>query len=196
MGYANLDYVKRKLLMTGAVNDPDLAVLDVALSALFDEATGRTFVAAAVEETITVEAPGVSSVLVLPKPVRSISAIETGGTWNGLLWQDATLIAADAERLIYGSDEQGYWAVRGVSTWSGPVRVTGVFADITVAALMPPDVIYAVTYAVIRQWRREFAGNDGQIGPDGLAVTVGEATANPIWKETVAKYRVPREVVV
>lgn len=198
MGYADVTHVKSKLLIDGAdtVSDGELALLDTALSLAFDAATGRTFAVTPIAETIDVTAPGVSSLLVLPEPIRTVTAIESGGTWDGTVWINGTIHSPATYRLTFGDAGKGFWAIEGADIWAGSVRVTGSWADVTVGATVPDDVTYAVTYAVLRQWRRERAGTDGQMGPDGLVVPVGEATDTPIWRNTVARYRVAQAVAV
>ena len=196
-GYADLDAVKYQL----RVNDTDeldaqqiarIEQLDDSLSRVFDAKVGRTWGAGATV-TRSFEASIVSNVIVLLTPVRSVSAITAGGTWDGTTWIEPDEIEID-RWILSGQDAQGNfhqikamaWAVwpgslSGVN-WTGPVHVTGVWADDPGGAV-PADVRDALTWLVIHHFREEFASPAGQIGPDGMIVQ----TRNPWTYERVAQ---------
>ncbi len=196
MAYADLAAVKDILGILGAAKDVRLGQINDALSLAFDEATGMTFLAVAATSTREVNAPGVSSLLVLSEPIRTITAIETDGSWNGAAWVGGTTLAAGEYRLVYGDATRGYYGIAGSGLWYGTVRITGQWANTQVSATTPADVAYVVTYAVARQYRAENADNDGTLGPDGFAVQVPAATNFGLWDKTVAKYRAPLALVV
>ncbi|MEJ7763654.1 MAG: hypothetical protein WKF80_12750 [Thermomicrobiales bacterium] len=196
MAYADLAAVKAILGIMGTAEDARLGQISDALSLAFDEATGLTFGTVATTSTREVNAPGVSTLLVLTEPIRTVIGIETDGSWNGAAWAGGTTLATDEYRLVYGDAAHGYYGITGSGLWYGTVRVTGQWANTQVAATTPADVTYVVTYAVARQYRAEKADNDGTLGPDGFAVQVPAATNFGLWDKTVAKYRAPLALVV
>ncbi|MDQ3222151.1 MAG: hypothetical protein M3Q75_01555, partial [Gemmatimonadota bacterium] len=144
MRYANEDDVLAQLRMTAA--DPQytrLVRLENGLCDTFDHKVGTSFGVAPVAETRTVEAhwswyptwerdiavyPS-SSYLVLDTPIRSVTAIETSGDWNGVTWSGGTTLLADEYRLTNETD-QGFYGIDGWPfTWAGVVRITGVWGD-------------------------------------------------------------------
>lgn len=196
-GYADLDAVKYQL----RVNDTDeldaqqierIEQLDESLSRIFDAKVGRTWAAGATV-TRTISVTGIADVIVLKTPVRSVSAITAGGTWDGTEWTEPDLIEID-RWILDGQDAKGNfhqiratgWAVWVGSSWgtywTGPVHITGIWAD-DPGGGVPADVRDALTWLVIHHFREEFASPAGQIGPDGMIVQ----TRNPWVFERVSQ---------
>lgn len=199
-GYADLDEAQRRLNLVEGTHDEELAqlvVLDAALSALFDEATGRTFDGAAATATQTVEAPGISDLLILPVPVRTITSVVVGGAWDGATWTGATTLDADAYRTRFGSAADGWLALERVGGlwWFGPTRVTGTWGD-DPGDGPPALVVAAVTTAVIREYRRATATPDGEINFEEEGIPAPSGLTDPLWKQAVKTYRVDAHALV
>lgn len=211
MRYANEADVLDQLRLEDTSDEYDRLVrLENGLCDLFDHKIGRSFGVAPVAEmrTIGVYHGGVnidnywgiplsytswfghSPRLVLDVPLRSLTGIETGGTWNGTGWDDGTALAADEYRLTNGTN-QGYYAIDLISgTWSGVVRITGVWGDQDTQAV-PDDVREALTFLTVHEWHQSNGSTAGLIGPDGLTVP----TRNP-WAFERVKTAIDRHALV
>lgn len=209
-GYADLDEVMRQL-----DRDPDAAEhaavlaraaeLSEALSRLFDAACGRTGAAA---ETRTVEAPVAYSrplgwpfgavafsTLVLPAPVLAVTAVAESGTWDGSAWSGELAVDAADYRLVLGDAAGGFRGIERLGGgWAGPVRVTGTWLD---AAWddPPADVVEALTFLVVREFREDAQGPGGTVGPEGLPVPSRNPWRYERVKAAVRRHRVAGLVV-
>lgn len=192
-GYADLAEAKRRLNLTVAhtAEAAALADLDEAVARLFDDATGRTFDGAAGTVTHVIEAPGVSDLLLLPAPVRTVASVVEGGTWDGAAWDDAVTLDADDYRVVFGNTDDGWLALRRLSGlfWAGPVRVTGTWEPDEGAGI-PVLVEQACTAALVREYRRMAQAPGGGINLDELETPTPSGLTDPLWKRAVATYRV------
>lgn len=201
------------LSLTDVTNPGDeydaIVRLENAMCDVFDHKTGTSFGAAPVAEARSVLAGPIGGTwygfgwpldywstttaqsyrLILDMPLRSLTGIETGGTWNGTAWDDGTALTVDEYRLTNHTD-QGYYAIDlTAGTWSGVVRITGVWAD-QVTASVPDDVAQALTEITVKEWHRRHMSPAGQIGPEGLAILPGNPWNLDYIKTVIDRYTV------
>ena len=216
MRYANEDDVLNQLRKTA--DDAEyarLVRLENGLCDMLDHKTGTSFGTAPVAETRSVSLEfgvgvgygyspspvyywtplrGGSHRLVLDTPLRSLTGIETGGTWNGATWDDGTALTTDEYRLTNQTD-QGSYAIDLVSgTWGGVVRITGIWGD-QATETVPDDVREAMTFLTINEWHQRNASPFGQIGPDGILVTPRNPWGFEVVKAAIDRHRVVEVLV-
>lgn len=197
MRYADESDVLAHLKIAGTNTDAIARVtgLENGLADAFDAKIGRTFGTAPVAETRTVQAPGVSSVLVVPSGIRSITGIVTGGTWNGTAWINGTTLTTDQYGLwLTGTDGVAYGVVSYIGDWYGAVRITGIWAD-QVTAGVPNDIREAVTFLTVRQYRRLTASPSDMVGPEGMTVPTPHAWDDPMVQAAIERHRLVQVVV-
>lgn len=132
--------------------------------------------------------------LVLHVPLRSVTSIATGGTWNGTGWDDGETLAAADYRLV-NETSQGYYAIDLVTgTWSGVVRITGIWGD-QVTAGVPADIREALTLLTIRDYLRLNATPNDVVGPDGSIVTLPTAWTDPKVQAAIRRNQLVRILV-
>lgn len=208
--YANEDDVTAGIEADAAESGIDMEAvyrLENGLCDVFDHKIGRSFGTAAVAEMRTVWVGNTiapyfwpidyaywglrpSDRIILNVPLRSLTGIETGGTWNGTDWDDGTALDADDYRLTEHTN-QGFYAIDLVNgTWSGVVRITGIWGDQS-DATVPDDVREALTDLTINQWLTRQSSPAGLIGPEGFQVP----TRNP-WNLELVKAAIDRHRVV
>ena len=200
MGYADLDEAARRLNLTEAhaAELAQLAVLDAALSAVFDAAAGRTFDGSAAAVERTVEAPGVSDLLVLPVPVLTVTGVVVGGAWDGATWIGATTLDADGYRLRFGDAASGWRAIElAGGVWGGAVRITGTWGD-DPGEDAGAAVADLLTHAVTLEYRRRTGAPDQAINEllDGAETPTPSIFSDPLWKRVVALHRVEHRALV
>jgi hypothetical protein len=202
-GYADLEEAKRQLKLSDtnpahAARIADLADLDEAISRLFDRLTGATFDATPGATTRTYEGRPGFAVLVLDVPVKSVAAVEAGGTWDGAAWTGAEAVAADGWRY-WQVDKLGraLGLLRLGGVWPAPVRVTGTWAD-DLGEGVPAPVVSAVTDAVVKETRRRAAAPGGTLNIEELETAAPSFLRDPVWTATVELYaaRPSRAVVM
>jgi hypothetical protein len=190
MGYADLTAAQAELGLSG--NEPGdadavamLATFDEALTIRFNDVTGMAWGVYAAE-TRTIEAPGVSSWLVLPTPLTTLTSVEVDGAWNGTTWTGGTTVASTYLRLVAG----GNAIENGAGYWYGSVRVTGAWGD-KVNDDPPADVVAALTEAVVAEYRRRtMNARDTTQVFDGLEASPPPRAENgPLWKAAVLTHR-------
>jgi hypothetical protein len=190
MGYADLTAAQAELGLSG--NEPGdadavamLATFDEALTIRFNDVTGMAWGVYAAE-TRTIEAPGVSSWLVLPTPLTTLTSVEVDGAWNGTTWTGGTTVASTYLRLVAG----GNAIENSAGYWYGSVRVTGAWGD-KVNDDPPADVVAALTEAVVAEYRRRtMNARDTTQGFDGLEASPPPRAENgPLWKAAVLTHR-------
>lgn len=200
--YGDLDAIRRILgneqTTWTADDDLRLEAINAAVSLLFEERTNRVFGTGVQSATVTVYGAGFDR-LVLPKPLRSITSVTTGGTWNGTSYTGGTLLTTAAVRLgPTGTRGEGYVLDRadgGFWPLNEPVVIVGTWADTDSDSDVPDDVTYAVNYLVAMQWRDEHASPEGVTGPDGFQLTVRDGWMHTMVRDTIRKYRVSRVAV-
>ncbi len=201
MAYGDVAAIKQMLVKSGttwdAADDARLNRLNDAVSLLLEDKIGRAFGTGPKLETVIVEAPGVSDILVLPKPIRSVSAITIAPTWSGTAFTGGEVVLTTAYRLRYVDVDGLAWAVQALNGtyWSGPVLVTGYWADSDDDFLVPADIQYAANYLVAELFKAENAGPAGFSGPDGNVVPVRNPWKAEMVKAVIAKYGAPAAMV-
>lgn len=197
MRYANATDVLRELDIDSGDTPAVEAVerVEAALADAFDQKIGRTFGTAAVAETREVTLPSASPRLITSTGIRTVTAIETGGTWDGAAWQDGDALLADEYRLTLLDHDGLYWGIDALAgSWSGTVRVTATWGDQS-EALVPADVSAAVTFLTVRQYRRLTSSPQELVGPDGFTVPTPHGWDDPLVKAAIDRHRLVRLVV-
>lgn len=178
--------------------DDRLMALQKTVSLLIEHETQRTFGATPAAETVIVNAPGTSPILLLPKPARSITSVIVGGTWNGTAYADGQLVPITdyllTQRTALGT-YLGVSAVYPTSYWYGVIAVTGVWDDAPMGAV-PDDVTYIANYLMAEQFKIEEAGPHGIVGSDGQTIQVRKLFSLEIVRKTLDHYRLAPAVVV
>jgi hypothetical protein len=197
VGYADLTAAQAELGLSG--NEPGdadaiamLATFDEALTLRFNDVTGMAWGVYAAE-TRTIEAPCVSSLLILGDGLTTLTGVEQYGDWDGTTWNDGLTVDASYLRLVYGGN-----AIERSdgSYWCGPVRVTGSWGD-EVNGSAPADVVAALTEAVVAEYRRRtLNARDTTQGFGELEASPPPRAENgPLWKAAVLTHRVKALVV-
>ncbi|MDQ3095116.1 MAG: hypothetical protein M3Q82_04020 [Actinomycetota bacterium] len=201
--YGDMASIKRMLAASGTVWNADaderLSALNTALSLAFDAATGRTFGTGPLANAQrVVSTRGNSAILVLPSPVRSVSAVVIAPTWGGTAWTLGTTLAATNFTPIYPNTKGEYYALRSHvgAYWSDPTLVTAQWADTDADATVPDDVRYVVNYLVAERFKVENAGPAGFSGPDGATIPIRDALKDPLVRLVIDTYSAPLELVI
>ena len=196
MGYGSLPTIKAMLNITGTDQDTRLTALNDALSALLDGELGRTFGAdAPVAETRAVHQDSALDRIDLPVPLRSLTGIEIGGTWDGTDWLTPTTLDADAYRARPADREGNIWTIDLYGSVADEYRVTGVWADQVQA--VPVEIVEAVNVMVTRAYKRDEAGAGGSaIGPTEFETQApqGIFTDDRV-KRAIERYRLVEHVL-
>lgn len=177
--------------------DARLLALHKLVTAAIERETGRTWGEEPTAETRVITAPGVSPVLVLPEPVRSVSLVVAGGVWDGAEYQNGQTVDVTEWRLTHRLDTGEYLALTAVGGgyWSGPVAVTGVWQGAN-ATPVPDDITYVANLMMAHWFRVEKAGPTGFQGPDGATVPVRRILSDERVKPVLEHYKVQPVVVV
>lgn len=215
--YADLVRVRRLLLLNGAdqAEDEDitaeLTALNAALSATFEGKVGRRWLAPTEDppepETRVValhpdylrHVTPWAYLVPLPGPgITSLTSVTAGALWDGTEYVGGDVAPASYVAPIW-PDPIGVYLGLALSwqwgwAWTSPLLVTGTWADVPVT--VPDDVVDAVTFLVVEEWKAEHASPTGQSGPDGQVVP----TRNP-WKfervrSAIDRYSLRERVVV
>ena len=198
MRYANPDDVLRHLELSAPGDDVQIAEVERvenALADVFDDAIGRTFGIAAVAETRETVLPQATSRLIAATGIRTVTAIETGGTWDGSAWQDGDTVPATDYRLTLLDHSGLYWGIDRLNGgWSGTVRVTATWGD-QPEVLVPDDVSAALTFLTVRQMRRLTSSPQELVGPDGFAIPTPHGWDDPLVKKAIDRHTVKRLVL-
>jgi hypothetical protein len=191
-------------IVQGADLTSQIEKIQRVVSLLIDEKTGRTFGVAPVETSRIVWA-GPSKYLLLDPPARTITSVETGGTWNGIDLVSPTALAAeyfaydpvDDAGLIWGlrvglGMAWGFADIWGMN--STPVRVTGIWGDASSSAAVPDDIEYIANYLIAASYRRSRTSAEAQIGPDGSVTAVPDPWKDETVKAVISKYSLIKSV--
>lgn len=215
MRYANEDDVLEQLedMSSGDPGYDGLVRLENALCDVFDHKVGTSFGVAAVAETRTVVVgdgrdstffrgfvyayivPLVYSPIISDFPIRSVTGITTGGTWDGAEWTDTTALSPDEYRLTYTTrDGVSYGIERVTGYWLGTVHITGTWSDQPTEDV-PDDVCQTLTELTVKEWHRRHASPSGEVGPEGLSVRPGNPWNLEYVKSTIDRYTVVEVLV-
>lgn len=196
--YGNVEAAKRLLRASdvsafSADQDARLAALHLAVSALIEHETGRTFGVGPAVATRSFHAPP-SPVLVIDPPVKGVTQVVVNGVTVDPSFY--ALAMTDRAGFGYGLRRTDGWSWAG--TYAGEVVVTGTFADLDDGATgeVPEDVTYAANYLIAERFKLEQASPAGFTGPDGAVVPIRNALKDPIVAKTLAHYRVPASSLV
>lgn len=214
MRYANEADVLAQLRLTPASDEYERLVrLENGLCDVFDHKTGTSFGTAPVAETRTVldRSTGpwhwfgipprymlgtvdTHNRLILSTPLRSLTGIETGGTWDGAAWVDGTALTADEYRLTNATEQGSYAIDLMAGVWGGVVRITGIWGD-QVTASVPDDVREAVNILLVKQARRANSSESDVMGPDGMPVPTPHGWSDPLVKSAIDRHTVVQVLV-
>ena len=197
----------------GSDIDKRLLLIQKAVTAALEEKCGRTWGTPSGDTSYLVWV-GAGDTLVLPKPARSITSVQVGGTVTGSMmtggrtWLPRNVITDD-DGLIYaisGGDTGSLWvewwwgssyqsAISGLTNrYVYPVLVTGDFADTDDDGTIPDDVSYVATYLIAEQLKKESASPAGFLGPEGV-VPIRDAWKDPMVKAVIDRHGIRRKVM-
>lgn len=209
MRYANEDDVLALLQMDDSADEYDSVVrLENGLCDVVDHTIGTSFGTTPTAETRTVYIATTTTYptlgfpydysyayaswsprLVLSVPLRSLTSIVTGGTWDGSAWDDGVTLET-SDYLLTNRTEQGYYGIDRIGgSWGGIIHVTGVWGDQTTLTV-PDDLAQALTELTVKEWHRRHASPAGEIGPGDLIITPGNPWNLEYIKATLDKYTV------
>ncbi len=212
-GYGDADHILAMLrahesIVASADVTSRVAALNVAISLILDEKTGRTFGDAAAESS-ELHWVGPYDTIVLNRPATAITKITYGGTVSGTTMTGGTdILAADLVDVI--RDPKGrIYAIRsasaGVWSWYSspsiyqtytrtPVLVTATYDtfgyDADTTNNVPEDIQYIVDYMIVERLKVEKAGSSGAIGPTGDILPIRDVFDDPVVEAVITKYRV------
>lgn len=173
--------------------------LNVAVSLVAEAELGRTFGETATDQTVLFWATN-SDVLVLPRPIRTITSVTVGGTVAGstmtggtpystALWTPS-IVDADGQiyalRLLSG----GWWGA------GMPVQIVGQWAAVDADAEPPKDFVYAIDTLVAEHFKIEQASPAGFTGPDGSTVPIRNPWKSELWLKVKEKYSIAQRDLV
>lgn len=198
--YGSVDGAKALLRSTVTAqfnvdHDARLAALRPAVSAWIEEQTGRTFGSGPVSTTQLATGTG-RDLLLLADGVRSVTGVVAGPEWSGSAWTGGDPVPAAQYRLVLRNRQGLYAALQTTDGdgWHGEFAVTGVYAGSPDAAGVPDDITYVANYLIAERFKIEQASPNGAIGPDGTVLPIRNVLADPLVKDTIAKYAV-RQVI-
>lgn len=177
--------------------DARLAEIRVAVSAIIEERTGRTFGGSGTAGSRVLYA-GPHSVLLFDEPAASVTLIETG-TLAGTAFADAEPLDSDyyvfdpmdKAGLIHGIrlTTGGVWGLADrFGRATAPVRVTGTWAD-DLGGTVPGEIIYVANYLMAERYKAQMAQPTGQYGPNGELIPVRSALNDPYVVAILDKYQ-------
>lgn len=195
--YADLEKAQRELGLdpTNAAHADDLLMLqaiDEEISRVWDEKAGWTALAATRTFIPLYDRAGH---LILPTPVRSVSAVAiTGDAAETLAVGDWVLTTVTAGGVAYGLErlDGGGWPV---DTRRSSVAITADWTD-TVPTDVPAAVTDAVTFVTIETYRQRKTAPTGEIGPDGFTIRPRNPWAFEVVKQALTTYGARRTVAV
>ena len=197
MRYANQTDVLAQLEM----GDDDarldrLVRLENGLADTFDQKIGRSFGVAPEAETRLIGQAQTGPRLILPVAIRSVTTVETNGSWDGASWADSTVVdAADYRLALREGGDDRWWAIDSLAgAWPAIVRITGVWDD-QPQATVPDDVREALTFITCDEWRTRNASPAGEIGPEGLVIPVRNPWRFEAVQAAIERHRLVRLVV-
>lgn len=169
-----------------------ISAMNEVVSALVEETTGRAWITTAPVASTKRVYPvgGSSSILVLPVPAVSISAITVDQNDEGSVLSGGTALDSTAWAVAYRNDRgeitalrmspSGYWVGYAVLT------ITGIWAD--TVQTVPADIAWAVNYIAAERLKQEQASPAGFLGPDGTVTPIRNPWNDPQVKAIIARH--------
>lgn len=171
--------------------DARLTALRAAVSAYIEEQTGREFGVIATETVAIRPGPRTVDLLLLPKPVRTISAVTLDPESTGTAWTGGTALPLTAFDLAMVLEDGTALAMQRTDggTWPALVVIAANWGDADSVATVPDDITYAANYLIAERFKLEQASPAGQIGPDGSVVPIRNSLKDPLVTATVERWR-------
>jgi len=186
------------------INEPDdaakisrLAQLDDEVSGVLDMKLGRSFgnPATSAARIVSGSPSYGQTVLLLPEPIRSVTAIAITGT------TPETMVAADY--VLWNRTRRGdYHGINRIDGYAWPhhdgnhvITVTGQWSDDTPGGAVPDEIIAAATFVLVEEWRLRQSSPAGEIGPDGMATRARNPWKFEVVKTAIEQYGAARPVV-
>lgn len=118
---------------------------------------------------------------VSPYGMRNVTSIVSGGTWNGLTWDDEDVHSAEEWELVFLSQKGWYYGI-DLPLTATTIRVTAEWEDDSQSTTVPPEIREAANFLTADEYRVRHQSPAGEIGPPGLATYL----RNP-WEFTSVK---------
>lgn len=167
------------------------------VSRMIDEKTGRTFGVVGTSETRVIRGSSASSVLVLPAPARSISAVTIDVTDEAGVVSGGTALSPSQWTIALSDDEGNITAITaGWGVWWGTVSVTGIWADTDTDTVVPAEITWLCNYVSAKTIAEENASPAGFVGPDGTMTFPRNPWSHPQVRDILRTYRIPQRAVV
>lgn len=210
MGYSDLASAKAQLDLSDAV-DGDAA--DIALLASIDDEVSRTLElklgrkwgGTATPSARTIDGPVGSwgaEILLLPEPVRSVTAVAIVGTLPETLTPYNASTGLGDYVLWHQTKSGDYLAIRRVQNGWWPRRdgidritITGVWSDEASGDDPPQEVIDAATFVTVETFRQRKSSPTGEVGPDGFTIRPRNPWGFEVVKEVLKRYGAAQPVV-
>jgi len=203
--YGDSAQIKKMLATTGttysAHDDARLDALNATVSLLLEDVLGRSFGAAGADVTL-LHWGGPSDVLLLRRPLRTITTVTVGGSVTGATMSGGTVYDStmwtpypgpDQDGLIYGLRLLG-WGSWGYAGPGVPITVSGQWASTDADPDVPADVQYVVNHLVVEHFKSE---NVTIVTDDGIVLPRRDPWADPVVLKVIEKYGVSnRELVL
>lgn len=184
--YADLARVQTIL---GTTTEPDaatFAALNAVASRELERACGvESFGTAAADQAVTLYPTAGSDVLVLDRPVRSVTSLTVNDT------------VITAYRLIWRTGQGSYLGITTTdgTLWGGTVAITGQWGDMPGGEALD-EVIEATSILVAGYYRKDRA-SDGEVsGPEGFTFRPSNPWNDERVKRTVQRYKAAMVLVV
>lgn len=187
--------------------DARLAALRAVVSSYIEQETGRSFGdGPATDSAVVVEAPvsyiyeqpvNASSVLFLPKAIRTITSVSFEPEWDGAAWIDGEIVP-DTEYVPVLAADGTYGGLQSVSgdAWGGRYLVTGTWEDTDEDAETPADITYVANYLIAEAFKGEQTSAAAMAGPDGATLPLKNPYKNALVMSVLEKYRTSVGAVV
>lgn len=203
--YGSVD--SAKVLLKAAPNtvfstdvDARLAALQAVVSSYIEYETGRAFGGGPATATgVVVEAPvsyvydvpvNASTVLFLPKAIRTITAVYFDPEWSGTAWSGGTLVpATEYVPVLPAYDTYGGLASVAGDAWAGRYLVVGTWEDTDADSSVPVDITYVANYLIAEAFKAEQTSAAAMAGPDGSTLPLKNPYKNPLVVGVLEKYR-------
>lgn len=183
-----------------------LTDIRVAVTAFIEERTGRVFGEVGAPESVAVSAPsvaafpgstGASSLLILPKAIRTITSVVVGPQWSGSGWTGGTPVAATEYRPALFTNNGDAMALERIDglAWSGRFVITGTFEDADDDATVPAEITYVANLLIGELFKYEQSSAAAKAGPDGQTLPLKNAVKHPVVAAILDRHAASTEYV-